>query len=96
MDTPAAPQRNARLERQLKARAAVSPRCLDRDEAAVYIGTSTDVIDRLIQSGRLPVVRLPIARSRVTGQGVEGVNRRVLIDVQDLDRLVETSKERRS
>jgi hypothetical protein len=72
----------------------IPPRCLDREQAAAYYGgVSVDVIDRLIHSGALPVVRLPVQRSRSSGRGVPGVNRRILIDVKDLDALIERSKE---
>jgi hypothetical protein len=71
----------------------IAPRCLDREQAAAYVGVSVDLIDRLIHTGALPVVRLPVQRSRNTGRGVQGVNRRILLDVRDLDALVEKSKE---
>ena len=52
----------------------------DRDQAADYYGgVSTDTIDRLINCGLLPIVRLPVQRSRKSGDGVAGVNRRILI-----------------
>jgi hypothetical protein len=70
-------------------------RLRDREGAAAYLGgVSVDVIDRLIHSGAVPVVRLPVQRSRASGRGVPGVNRRILIDVKDLDALIERSKER--
>jgi hypothetical protein len=75
----------------------IAPRLVDRDEAARYVGSvSADTIDRLINSGELPIVRLPAQRSRNGGHGVTGVNRRILIDVRDLDLLIERSKERRA
>jgi hypothetical protein len=74
---------------------AIGARLRDREGAAAYLGgVSLDVVDRLIHSGALPVVRLPVQRSRATGRGVPGINRRILIDVQDLDALIERSKER--
>lgn len=86
---------SARLERHLRARTNVSPRCLDRDESGVYLGTSPDQVDRLIDAGVLKIVRLPVERSRDTGHGRPGLNRRVLIDIRDLDALIEASKETR-
>lgn len=74
----------------------LEPRCLDREGAAAYLSTSPDTIDRLIHTGHLPIVRMPVVRNRVTGRGDAGVNRRVLLDVRDLDALVERSKERTS
>ena len=67
-----------------KADEVIAPRCLDRDQAASYLGSSVDVVDRAIQAGVLPVVRLPVQRARKSGHGVPGVSRRILIDVQDL------------
>lgn len=48
-------------------------------EAAAVLGVSVYTLRRLIWSGRLPAVRL---------------TRRVQVDVRDLDRLVERSKDR--
>lgn len=72
----------------------IMPRGLSREQAATYIGGSVDVIDRMIYSGVLPVVRLPVKRSRAnTAAGVAGTNRRIIIDREDLDKLIENSKE---
>jgi hypothetical protein len=71
----------------------VTPRLLDRDDAARYLGSSVDTVDRAIGAGILPVVRLPVARGRKTAKGVPGVGRRVLIDRKDLDALIERGKE---
>ena len=73
---------------------ALPPRCLVREAAAEYLGTSTDQIDRLVHAGHLAVVRLPVVRHRVTGRGSACVNRRVLLDVRDLDALIDRCKER--
>jgi excisionase family DNA binding protein len=75
--------------------AQISPRCLDRAQAAAYIGVSEDTIDRLIAAGQLSVVRLPVTRHR-NGVAVSGVNRRVLCDRTELDALVERSREKRT
>lgn len=72
----------------------VEPRCVSRDGAAAYLNISTRQVDRLIQAGQLPVVRLPVERNRHTQRGETGVNRRILIDVTDLNRLIDASKER--
>lgn len=71
---------------------AITPRLVDREGAAQYYSTSTDTIDRLINAGLLPVVRLPVARARKGSHGTPGANRRILIDVRDLDRLIERGK----
>jgi len=69
-------------------------RLLDKSGAALYLDTSTDQIDRLIQCGLLPVVRLPVERA-ANGRGRVGTERRIHIDVRDLDALIERSKESR-
>ncbi len=74
----------------------ITPRLLDREQAAAYIGSSVDTVDRGIQSGAIPIVRLPVERHRRTGRGTPGVNRRILIDIRDLDALIEKSKELRT
>jgi hypothetical protein len=81
---------------KLDAAPTVTPRLLDREQAAAYLASSVDTVDRAIQAGQLPIVRLPVARSRKSGRGVPGVGRRILIDVQDLDRLIVGAKERRA
>jgi len=68
-------------------------RCLSRDAAALYLGVSLPQVDWLIHTGALPTVRFPVQASH-TGKGRVGMNRRVLIDRCDLDRLVDTSKVR--
>ena len=72
----------------------MTPRILSRDDAAQYLSVSVTQIDRLIHTGDLPVVRLPAERNRVTSRGQRGVNRRILIDVEDLTRLIVQSKVR--
>ena len=67
-------------------------RLRDKRGAAAYLNTSVDTIERLIQIGKLPIVRLPVERAK-NGKGRAGVHRRVLVDVRDLDRLVDESKE---
>lgn len=69
-------------------------RLLDKDGAARYLAASVDTVERLIQAGELPVVRLPVERTQTGGARV-GVCRRVHLDVRDLDALIERSKEGR-
>jgi hypothetical protein len=73
----------------------IAPRCLDRAGAAAYLGCSPDTVDRLINTGALSVVRLPVARHR-RGDAVQGSNRRVLLDRVELDDLVARSREKRA
>ena len=67
-------------------------RLRDRQGAAEYLGVSGPTLDRLIQTGQLPIVKLPVERT-VSGRGRIGVNRRILIDTRDLDALIDRSKE---
>ncbi len=71
----------------------LAPRLLDRETAAAYLSISVDTVDRLVQSGALHVVRLPVQRDRKTGLGVRGTTRRILLDRLELDRLVDASRE---
>jgi hypothetical protein len=71
----------------------VAVRLLDRDGAAAYLSCSTDTIDRLIATGALGIVRLPVARHR-NGAAVSSSCRRVLVDKQEIDRLVDQWRER--
>jgi len=70
------------------------PRLVDRHGAAKYLGVGHTTVDRLIQSGALAVVRLPVERHARTNVGIPGRTRRLLIDVRDLDALIERSRER--
>ena len=63
-------------------------RLLDKDSCAEYLTVSVDTIERLIHTGALPVVRLPVERDS-NGRGKAGVSRRILVDVADLDRLID-------
>jgi excisionase family DNA binding protein len=56
---------------------AVKPRLLTVDQAAVYLGRSRDATQHLLSSGNLPAVRS---------------DRRIFIDVQDLDRWIDENK----
>jgi len=56
---------------------ALRPRLLDVEQAAVYLGRTKISIQHMISAGRLPVVR---------------VDRRVFIDVRDLDALIVNCK----
>jgi predicted site-specific integrase-resolvase len=72
---------------------ALEPRLLDRETAAAYLSVSVDTLDRLLQSGALHVVRLPVQRDRNTGVGIRGTTRRILLDRHELDRLVDSCRE---
>ena len=61
-------------------------RLLDVRSAAAYLSVSAWSIRALVESGRLPRVRLPLCG--------DGEMRRLLLDVRDLDRLIEASRER--
>ena len=72
------------------------PRLLDRDQAALYLSVSTDTIDRLIHTGAISIVRLPVERNRRTGRGIAGSTRRILIDRAELDELIPRWRERQA
>ena len=61
-------------------------RLLDVKSAGLYLAVSEWTIRDLVSAGRLPRVRLPLAGDREC--------RRLLVDVRDLDRLIEATKER--
>jgi hypothetical protein len=83
------------LRHSSKAPASIGPgpRLLDRDAAATYLSISVDTVDRLLQSGALHVVRLPVQRDRKTGLGVRGTTRRILLDRHELDSLIDRCRE---
>ena len=57
---------------------AVRPRLLTVDQAAVYIGRSKDAVQHMVSSGKVPTIR---------------TDRRVFIDVEDLDRWIREHKQ---
>jgi excisionase family DNA binding protein len=57
--------------------AAVNPRLLTVEHAAVYLDRSKEAVQHLIAEAKLPVVR---------------TDRRVFLDVRDLDRWIEENK----
>jgi excisionase family DNA binding protein len=56
---------------------AVKPRLFSVEEGAVYLGRSKEAVEHMIGAGKLPVVR---------------ADRRVFLDVRDLDRWIEANK----
>lgn len=56
----------------------VRPRLLSVEQAAVYIGRSKEAVQHMVSAGRLPIVR---------------ADRRVFLDVRDLDAWIEQNKE---
>jgi excisionase family DNA binding protein len=66
-------------ERTQNGLAPVKPRLLTVDQAAVYIGRTKEAVQHLITGGKLPSVRS---------------DRRVFVDVLDLDAWIEDSKQR--
>jgi len=67
---------------------APAARLLNLRAAAAYVGVSYWTMRDMTLSGMLPVVRFPVPRAK-DGRTI----RRVLIDRQDLDRLIEANKE---
>jgi excisionase family DNA binding protein len=56
----------------------VSPRLLTVDQAATYLGRTKASLQHMVSAGRLPIVR---------------ADRRVFLDVRDLDGWIEQNKE---
>jgi excisionase family DNA binding protein len=56
----------------------VRPRLLTAKQAAAYLGRTEEAVQHLIASGKVPTVR---------------TDRRVFLDVRDLDRWIEESKQ---
>ena len=75
--------------------ASIVPRLLNRAQAGEYLGVSADTVDRLINTGTISLVKLPVVRARKNGNGVSGSNRRILIDKAELDTLIPKWRERR-
>ena len=69
----------------------VSPRLLSLDQMAVYLGCSYWTARDWVLAGLVPVVELPPLRPR-EGERARKTLRRVLVDREDLDRLIEARK----
>jgi hypothetical protein len=67
---------------------APAARLLNLRAAGTYIGVSYWTMRDLVNAGMLPVVRFPVPRAK-DGRTI----RRVLIDREDLDRMIEANKE---
>jgi hypothetical protein len=81
-----------RRDRRQWLRRAIVPRLLGVEQAALYLGVSTDYIRRQVAAGALIRVELHRhrpARSPGTGRGHLEEGARVLVDRADLDRLIE-------
>ncbi len=57
---------------------AIAPRLLTVEQAATYLGRSKASVQHMVSAGRLPIVR---------------ADRRVFLDVRDLDTWIEQNKE---
>ena len=58
-------------------RTAMKPRLLTAEQAGAYLGRTKEGVEHMIAAGKLPVVR---------------ADRRVFLDVRDLDRWIEQNK----
>jgi hypothetical protein len=63
-------------------------RLRDLDGAADYLQIGRRSVERLIELGKLPVIKLPVSR-----RGPDETTARVLVDTLDLDRLIDASRE---
>ena len=66
-----------RLDFAQNGSAGVKPRLFSVEEAAVYLGRSKEAVEHMIAAGKLAVVR---------------ADRRVFLDVRDLDHWIEANK----
>jgi hypothetical protein len=66
-------------------------RLRDLDAAGEYLQISRRQVERLIELGKLPVIKLPVAVRQSLAS--HGTTRRTLVDVRDLDKLIDQSKE---
>ena len=71
--------------------AAVAPRLLNLQQAAVYVGCSYWTVRDWMLAGLIPVMGLPALRPR-EGERSRKALRRVLIDRADLDAFIESRK----
>jgi excisionase family DNA binding protein len=69
----------AKLSVELASSSGVQPRLLTLDQAAIYIGRTLPAIQHMVADGQIPTVRS---------------DRRVFIDVRDLDGWIEQNKQR--
>jgi excisionase family DNA binding protein len=67
----------AKLRDKLAWQSATKPRLFTAEQAAVYLGRTKEAVEHMIAGGKLPVVR---------------PDRRVFLDVQDLDRWIDANK----
>ena len=72
----------------IQAIAPIPPRLLDLPDTAAYLGVSEWTVRDLESAGVLPRVRVPLPNHKEL--------RKILFDVQDLDRLIDTWKEQNS
>jgi Helix-turn-helix domain len=71
--------------------AAVAPRLLDLNQAAMYLGCSYWTVRDYVLAGVIPMVELPALRPR-EGEPPRKALRRVLIDRTDLDAFIDARK----
>lgn len=69
----------------------ISPRLVNMRQGAVILGCSFWIFRDYVLQGLIPVVELPPLRPR-DGARAKQTLRRVLIDIEDLDRFIESRK----
>jgi hypothetical protein len=88
---PLEPRKEARIHRATDGE--VSPRLLSLRQMASYLGCSYWTARDWVLAGVVPAVELPPLRPR-EGERPRRTLRRVLVDREDLDRLIEARKAR--
>ncbi len=61
--------------------AGIKPRLLTIEQAATYLGRTKEAVQHMVSSGKLPIVR---------------GDRRIALDIQDLDRWIGSNKQKTS
>jgi hypothetical protein len=74
-----------------RTRSIVAPRALNLQQAAHYLGVSYWTFRDYVLAGHIPVIDLPPLRPREGARARQSL-RRVLVDVRDLDRFIESRK----
>jgi hypothetical protein len=88
----------ARCSRSTERSVSKSARLLNLYQAATYTGLSYWTLRDWLADGILKVVKLPCGRQRIKGGAVvrkagDATSRKILIDRQDLDNLIDRCKE---
>jgi len=85
-------ERDAASQARAAGSPTLSPRLVNMRQGAVILGCSFWTFRDYVLQGLIPVVELPPLRAR-EGERPKKTLRRVLIDIEDLDRFIEARKQ---